>query len=84
MGYRKFSGEREAKRVGFQPDPVKTREMVRTMDNNDINRLIKDGEPLFSSVMAQYGYNAVARATEPAPGRKQRKRRVYDREHFTD
>ena len=77
MGYKKFSEEREAKR-GFQHSPeMKSRET----DNNEIQRLIKEGAPLFSAVINRYGWNAVVRATEHAPGRRQRKRRATHAEY---
>jgi len=81
MGYRKFSEEREAKR-GHVGDL--TREQEVKLEHNEITAKIKAGEPLFSVVMTQYGYNAVVRATEPPPGRRQRKRRSYGQEQYND
>lgn len=85
MGYRKFSEEREAKRYQ-NPNPQVQRErelqLSRALDDTDIRSMIARGEPLFSHIMVIYGYNRVVRATEPAPGRRQRKRRSYGRESY--
>ena len=87
MGYRKFSEEREAKRFQY-PTQMLQREadikLSRALDDTHIRGMIASGEPLFSEVMRQYGYNKVVRATEPAPGRRQRKRRTYGQEQYDD
>lgn len=55
------------------------KEAERKKQNEDINRMIKDGEPLFSVVLDKYDWNAVQRAQHnPNKRRKEKRREEYD------
>ena len=57
------------------------KEDERKIVNEDINRMIKAGEPLFSVILKKYDWNALGRALHNPNKRKHKRER---RESFED
>ncbi len=74
MSYRQFRELREQKHgnVGEL-----TREQEIKIEHNEITDKIKAGEPLFSVVLAQYGWNTVQQALHN-PNKRRKKRREFE------
>ncbi len=57
------------------------KEAERKKQNEDINRMIKDGEQLFSVILKKYDWNAVQRAQHNPIKRRKEKRREFEEDY---